>query len=82
VKQQDYYEILGVSRDATFEEIVEAYREMIQRFHPDLHPAPPGVRIPSDQGILRYLILSAEFLAASYSQNSTSLGIICSYVRR
>ena len=38
MKQQDYYEILGVSRDATPEEILEAYREMIQRFHPDLHP--------------------------------------------
>lgn len=38
MKQQDYYEILGVRRDAAFEEIVEAYREMIQRFHPDLHP--------------------------------------------
>lgn len=34
MKQQDYYEVLGVSRDATFEEIVEAYREMIQSFTP------------------------------------------------
>jgi len=38
MKQQDYYEILGVSREAASEEILQAYREMVQKFHPDLHP--------------------------------------------
>jgi len=37
MKQQDYYEILGVRRGATAEEILQAYRERIQKFHPDLH---------------------------------------------
>jgi DnaJ-class molecular chaperone len=38
MRQQDYYEILGLSRQATPDEILEAFRVMIQRFHPDLHP--------------------------------------------
>src|SRR5258708_7866493 len=42
MKYKDYYEILGIKRDAGADDIKKAYRKLAHKFHPDVSKDPKG----------------------------------------
>jgi DnaJ-class molecular chaperone len=42
VKFRDYYEVLGVKRDATEDQIRQAFRRLARKYHPDVNPTDKG----------------------------------------
>src|SRR5262245_28924161 len=43
-RKRDYYEVLGVRRDASDADIKRAFRELARKLHPDVNPSEDGER--------------------------------------
>ena len=66
--KQDYYEVLGVSKTATDEEIKKAYRKLAKKYHPDLNPNDKEAEAKFKAAGEAYEVLSDKEKRAQYDQ--------------
>src|SRR2546421_7404626 len=66
--KRDYYDILGVQRDAEEEEIKKAYRKLAVKFHPDKNPGDKAAEESFKELGEAYEILSDPQKRAVYDQ--------------
>ena len=68
MSKRDYYEVLGLGREAGDQEIKAAYREMAKRFHPDRNPDDPGAEDKFKEASEAYSVLSDTQKRAAYDR--------------
>lgn len=68
MSKRDFYEILGVNRDASSEDIKKAYRKLAMKHHPDRNPDNPKAEAQFKEAKEAYEILSDEQKRTAYDQ--------------
>ncbi|HBN05447.1 MAG TPA: molecular chaperone DnaJ, partial [Bacteroidales bacterium] len=66
--KRDYYEILGVSKTATDEELKKSYRKLALKFHPDRNPNDKDAEEKFKEAAEAYEVLSNKEKRAKYDQ--------------
>ncbi len=67
-EKRDYYEVLGLSKGASDEEIKKSYRKLAKQYHPDLHPGDKECEEKFKECSEAYEILSDPDKKAKYDQ--------------
>ncbi|MBO5313519.1 MAG: molecular chaperone DnaJ [Clostridia bacterium] len=67
-EKQDYYEVLGLSKGASADEIKKAYRQMAKKYHPDMNPDDKEAEQKFKEVNEAYAILSDPEKKAQYDQ--------------
>ena len=58
MSQRDYYEVLGVSRNASDAELKKAFKKLAMKYHPDRNPDDPSANEKFKEAAEAYEILS------------------------
>jgi molecular chaperone DnaJ len=66
--KRDYYEILGISRDASAGEIKKAYRQMALKYHPDRNPGDRNAEDKFKEAAEAYSVLIDENKKSVYDR--------------
>ena len=65
---RDYYEVLGVSKDASADDIKRAYRRMAMKHHPDRNPGDASAETAFKECAEAYEVLSDREKRATYNR--------------
>jgi len=69
---RDYYEVLGVARTASEEEIKKAYRQLARQYHPDANQEDPGTEEKFKEIAEAYGVLSDPARRRDYDTFGTA----------
>lgn len=73
-KKRDYYEVLGVAKNASPDEIKKAYRKLAIKYHPDRNPDDKAAEEKFKEAAEAYDVLSNEEKRQKYDQFGHSMG--------
>ena len=66
--KRDYYEVLGVPKDADDAAIKKAYRQLAKKYHPDMNPGDKEAEIKFKEASEAYAVLSDAEKRRQYDQ--------------